>query len=372
MNKKKLNIIKRIENGESLDNFPEYEYDIDLVIVSLKKNIGTISSVIEKFKDNKEFVLKAMYICPIIVSSMSDRLKDDQEVMEKAIQIFNISMFDYASDRLKANESFVSKALEKAENYGVMKIMSSMGESLKINRDFLYRAMKINSIVMCYMCEEVKNDEDFIIKVIDNFPKIYPHIGQKLQTKESIYLKVLEKDGLLLAYFRKGFRKDKRIVLKAIENNPRAIMSSAYFDDKSAVLFALERDGSLLRSLSEKMKDDEDVVKIAIKNSPESFISISERLKSNKEVLECLRDSNPCYLFFANNNTLIDEEESLKKLRSYCESNANKKEMKNIENMKGWLNWYAEKMTILNTIEEKDWMDNNMYAPTTKKRMKKF
>ncbi len=136
---------------------------ISFVAISEQKEEIVINAQFDLTKvvidlNNQEALLKEIKDNPGIVESIG-RLKSDKDFMLKAISI-NTLAFKYADKPLKADRVFILKALQ--DNPKSFLLLMHVNKDIKSDKAFALKAVKINSRALHLMDKKLRKDKDVI------------------------------------------------------------------------------------------------------------------------------------------------------------------------------------------------------------------
>jgi len=188
----------------------------DVVYEVLEKEPELIEWVGDKYKKNKELLIKALQkdaslirivefkspfkddyeIANIIVSSksymplfdkLSERLRADKELAQKAVKT-NISNFYFVSKDLKEDIELVQFVLE---NKGEM--LKETSTKIKNNKDMVLIAVKNNGLALKFASKKLRKDIDVIKVALENNSAAYTFIPEEALEDENIKKLIPEK-----------------------------------------------------------------------------------------------------------------------------------------------------------------------------------
>lgn len=254
------NIIERINNNQKID----------------------FKKLDEKFKDNKELVIKFIESNPNlvgknIIKNASDRLKDDEDVVSLAV-INHATGFQYASNRLKNDKNFVKETIKKIDSY----LKNKYKDVQNLDPEFIkYTENLIILNILKNVSEELKNDKEILLSAISITPEAIKEAGKELKNNRDFILEAIKIDSFVLYYVSSKFQNDKELVLEAVKQKSYVLVtaSNKLKNDKEVVLEAVKQNGYALSYASEELKNDREVVMEAIKNDSGAIDYASEELQ---------------------------------------------------------------------------------------------
>ena len=232
-------------------NCEEFEYASERI----KNDRNFILELIEnKFKNEKEIVLKAIEFDPGVTQCISDRLKDDEEVM------FLASTYGYclehASERLKNNEEFV------------MKIFDYLYEEKCNWNEENYDSFH-SVYTLLYMGEKLKSNSKFMLSLVEkygNWLPILEYIDKNINNYKQIAKEALKKDYRSIKFLRDDLKNDIDFILEVFKiremHHSMYLYLKDYLPEHIFKILSAELDlGDFLEKYSEKNKNkDEEVL----------------------------------------------------------------------------------------------------------------
>lgn len=174
-------------------------------------------------KADKELMLKAIY--SYISSSHADKkLRHDKAFMFEVVS-FNGNDLAYASDGLKDDEELVLRALSTGRSI----IFKDASKRLKNSEEFVLKAIEVNASVINEVNASMRHDLKFINKVFKTNPNILIHLSKKFFNSigfEIDFAKAMfavNFNGILLTYLDENFKENEDIIEAALSNNTSAI-----------------------------------------------------------------------------------------------------------------------------------------------------
>lgn len=147
-------------------------------------------------------------------------------------------------------------------------------------------------------------------------------------------------------------------------NNSHYTESEIYQIDKEYILLMIKNNPSYFRTLPDEWRADKDIVSFAIEKDPSSLCFTSEEFRGDKEfVLMAVQKDGFCLLFAT--IELQNDKELLLILRN------KKQDVLNV-GPNHYLEWFNERMRILEIYENDEWMKNNIPQSPLKHKPRKF
>lgn len=259
---------------------PEPEYDFSQV--GCDPNESDIHLILGEIKKRKGDVFRTIPDC----------LKLNRKLMMRAA-IVDASEFQYASDILKEDESFVHRMLEINPE-----VLVFAAPSLRCDPKFMEEATYLNRNALKYADEKLLNNKIFMRNMIRIDAQNYMFASERLRALTEFAKPAFADNGLLLQYAPENIRNTKELVTIAVKSNAEA-----------------------LKFASKKLQENKDLKKLATKKSSiksedelhkfllENYIDISN--KKNVGIIIGNR------MKFFGDNKIIDRNYVTKWQRSY-------------------------------------------------------
>lgn len=242
----------------------------------------------------------------------ADEILGDENIMSLFVDA-NSSLIRFASKKLLKNNQFISKFVQKDPSifkYLPSEIIKSLPEDLKERYSIYYAEINSNSEeeqfnelwkrflnhnkmtqdswdtsriysdVLQNLPDEFKESTRLIKKVLERCPDAIKGYYAKSQDH---YLFAIEKEGYLVREVPTELRNNERFLLKAIKVNPSSFssMNLNRTGKKKFVLDAMNTNGLALKYVSDKFRNDKDVVLTALRNNIDAMMFISDSLKQD-------------------------------------------------------------------------------------------
>jgi hypothetical protein len=247
----------------------------------------------EKFKDDKDVVLKEMTHHGDMFEFVSDRLKADEEVLISSLKSSNGNSIIFASPTLKSNMDIVKNALQYI-NYSSINVFKDLGMLAQSNKEIALLAISKKPESYLYVSEDLKNDIDIVKTAIKLDGSLFKFIPLSFKQNKEIFLLAIKQYALAIEFATEEFKNNlevAKIVLASKYDKTLSFFSDEIRDNKELVLFAVKNHASQLEFASKRLKMDYDLVKQAITQSGVTYRFIDENLKSDpyliKKAIEC-------------------------------------------------------------------------------------
>jgi hypothetical protein len=211
-------------------------------IKKVKKTGYDLRDLDETFRDNEEVVLAAIESDMMAFGFASERIKDDEKFFSKALKVSRGDLIQFASDRIRNDKKCATKAIKSSwTSYNLI------GDELKGDRELLELALDSNSNIFSNdtpleTCAEIfKSDKEIVKRAVKNWAFALRCASDELRNDRELVMMAVSDIGGALEYASDNLKNDKEIVLKAVSLDPDA-----------------------LEYASGKMKKDKDVLKAVL------------------------------------------------------------------------------------------------------------
>jgi hypothetical protein len=252
--------------------------------------------LLEKFKNDREFVLEAVKQKGELLKYVSEEFKNDREVVMEAVKQDGGSL-KYASEEFKNDREVVMEAV-KQKSWSFY----DASNSLKKNRDFVIEIVKIQGHALKYASHEFKNDREVVMEAVKNHDGSFEHASNSLKKNRDFVIEVVKTKGYALKYASEELKNDRDVVIEAVGKYSVFSLSYVSFeyasnelkDNKDFVIEVVKANGYALKYASDKLKNDRDVVIEAVKRNGRSLKYASDELRNDRDVvIEALKESWP-------------------------------------------------------------------------------
>ena len=261
-------------------------------------------------KDNEEYMLKLIKNDYFDIRFASDRLKNDSNFILKAMKTGNSAFkcLAYASDELRSNKDFIFNIFKKHGSY----IFSLVSESLKSDKEFILKLLKLEYICFAYIDYNLRNDKEFMMEAISINPETYEFASYELKNDKEFALQAIRKNPLSFPYASDKLKNDKDFTLQAINISFFVIeyIKTKFRDDKDIVLEFLKQDkyGDSLRFASNKLTNDKEFMLQVASLNVRALKNASDELKNNQEFILKAFEKDKRSIEFASDRLKNDKE----------------------------------------------------------------
>lgn len=197
----------------------------------------------------------------------------------------NPEAFQYLSEEIKNDENIILKAVR--ENADVFEYAS---DRLKDNEEFIEIMLDKSNIIYKFSSDRLKYNMSFINKAVNNNRGIHvlKYVPDSIKEDQSFMEKMIDVRGFALNYFPDKYRLDKKYLLRAIKNNGGNLLKylPENLTDDDDIAFAAVNDNGSVTYLSDRLKDNEELGLIAVKHSGYNLQYLSNKLKNNQQIVD--------------------------------------------------------------------------------------
>ena len=150
---------------------------------------------------------------PSRLKDLDDTKKLDPKIFTEALRLHTIT-YKYIHEHLKNDIEFNLKVLNSINASAF-----DFSKMIKKNLDIQKAAVLNNVLDFENTDKSLKNDKEFVNKIIIKKPNLYKHISEKLKLDKDFNFNLLITTPSVYSYFDENLQKEKKFVLKAIKIN---------------------------------------------------------------------------------------------------------------------------------------------------------
>ena len=276
---------------------------------------------LDKLRDDREVMSELIEQNRYNLKYASARLKDDKSIVRKAVRS-TPDVIEYASEKLRKDKDFVIdlvlEAIEKKANdlhdvtwaykYGPM--IENVKDCLNDNKEIMKKLVHYEEDFAKYLSDKLRDDREFILGVIkDRNSTILKYASPRLQDDREVIMVALEHVASSIQYASKRLKNDKELISKAFEHSWNDFSYISKDQENTEILIAaIKRFGTVapeivssefgefidptftqyetfMSNLTENARDNKEVMLAAINENGSAFKYGSERMRSDKELL---------------------------------------------------------------------------------------
>ena len=283
---------------------PYLQEDIDKIkhkqFIKPKQN-NDLKTEFNLSQDNLDNDLLFMLFCVNKEGSMlsyaSDNLKNNQKLV--LISCYhNKSNFKYASNKLKSNILFAKKLLKFHDKDFLIHCFEHFNENVRSDKKIVLKFLADDIFNYEYIGNNLKN-KDFLLEFhnLKNFRShILKYASYECKNDRDLVLKCLKKDEANLYSFTNGNNKDANLDFCSNLDHEKyddLLDNFIHFNnDREIVIQAIKMNGDNFLSASESLRNDIEIVKLAIMNCYYNISFEDEFVDKYKHVKRVLNNIN--------------------------------------------------------------------------------
>ena len=279
--------------GYALKYAPDYAKKDKKIVESAMRASDGVALVWadEELQNDKDLVMLALELGRPFKLAVKDQLQNDKDIIRKAVKyynnpkndkVFNIEPLANISDENFAYELFCLNSV----------ILEQINENLRNDMKFMLRVAKRNTYsnyyALKYASDELRNNENFMSKLIENDPMIFTAFDEKLQKDQKFIKRLLEltKNTDFLSFISDEFKNDPNFILDTVDICPQALCraSDDLLSNKEFMMKAVKKRGSLYTYASDELKSDKDLLIEAMKIDPHMIKYANDDLKNKASI----------------------------------------------------------------------------------------
>lgn len=330
-------------NGLLLKNVKEkYKDDYSVAKEAIKNNPLSIEYISKRLQDDITLVKESVTNCPSLIEFASTRIKEDKNIIMQIVAL-NPNVINFLSKDLTKDEEIMELyiRLSSIENWNIV------DDSLKNNKEFILKIIDINAFVVQYLSQEWLSDKEIARKALSKKGNTVMYFSQSIKADPDLMLGILnEKVGKYLIHnVDESLLRNKDFFMKAIVKTEGYYfeIEPSFLGDRDVVNLLLDYSYEIIMKTSPELKDDDLLMSKALKKNGLVLNYASRRIQNDKQMVLLAMKTNVISLKYAS-EILQNDKELLEILKS-ADINTTK--------LKQNINWYEERMDVLNTYERK-------------------
>lgn len=281
------------QNGTALWYVKDcFQRDQKFVLDSMREGI-TLRFSREEFREDKEFVLKAVAKNCFALPWIGVNFNKDREVAQTAIQ----------SGSWIPKDS--SKEIPEISDYGFSLFNNSnlAKEALIFNfidveflndEAFMIQAVRQNGMLLSALSAPLRNDYHIVLAAVTQEGRALKFVSQAHKKDRDITLAAVSQNGCALEYVIDEFKGNKEITLAAVNQDGKALqfVSESFKKERDITLAAVTQNGSALKFANEEFRKDKGIVLAAVRQDGNALEFAEDGLKNDRDiVLEAVRQN---------------------------------------------------------------------------------
>lgn len=235
----------------------DFRMNEDFMLEAIKLNSWSINLIPPILRNNEEFMLQAIKLNYLCLEYISNELLAHSEIINRVFEFINISK--YSGNPMLSDENIILEAIKNGELF----CFANVSDDIRNNREFMLKAIELNSDCIGYSSNKLLNDSDYMIEVIKKNPKCINFASVDLKHEKDFMLKAIERDIWCMEYARENLLNDEDFVLQAIERqNYKCLVygNIKFRGDKEFMLKAIEKDIICYELISDDLRYDNDIL----------------------------------------------------------------------------------------------------------------
>jgi hypothetical protein len=245
--KEKEQIIKAINGYEiNYSNIPiHYWLDEDVLKSAVKKGGVAIQYLSQEQLNNTELLLDLIKINMECIKHLDySQYRNNKEFMMRVLEETDGSCIQFAGKSLRSDCEFVLKSIKNSTS-----LIRFASEVLTSDRDFILSLVAKDGSVFNYASEELRNDKELIIFALQNTKNslyIMSSIGDEIKKDKEFILKLIKMNFEVYEYLE-DLKSDWNIIINCLAQDHKVVIKidKDYFKNKS-----LEQVFEFVQSLS--------------------------------------------------------------------------------------------------------------------------
>lgn len=262
--------------------------DRELVIEAIKNNDWALEFASDELK--KDFLICVMACLKKsnknLMRFISPELKSNRYFILTLV-LEDISFFSYCDKSLKADKEFILEVIKRGKKSASYNIYTYISKTLRKDKDIIFEGIKHKLFHTYNIPLEFRDNKKIMIELIKIDSSILEYASDILKNDPEVIITSIKKEGKHLKYASDRLKDNEKIVKLAIENNPFAILyaSDRLQRNKKLLLKAVKINGEVLSELPTEILNnvkivDDKILEEAVKSYPDIQILIDQRQKS--------------------------------------------------------------------------------------------
>ena len=205
---------KKYENSRE-----ELKNNREIAIISIIKSMGSDYKLIPRYlKNDLEIINIALFLNGEVINDIPQKLKENNAYALMAINS-NGSALRFLSDKYKKDKEFVLKAVKNGAS------IEYLDEDFKNDKEIVFKAAENNWREFEFASEELRNDKAFISQVLDALDctdkrrSLFNSLPDELRTNKKFCLKLVSKHWGLYSALNVELRDDMDILIEAMKQD---------------------------------------------------------------------------------------------------------------------------------------------------------
>ena len=251
----------------------------------------------EEFRSNVELMEPLIMENPFLYRFALGAAKADESLIKKVLEeepfcaryVPNDYFSNMDSQVRSYYKKFQDKTISRASDVEDTESLESFLASTTEQRTKLIDRIAFNPYEFKNLSDQQKKDIDLLKAIIDKNPDA---INSMYRVPDSIVLYAIEKDASVVENLYKSYKQNKDFMLKAIKVNSEAYdyALKSMTSLKSFTLDAVEKNGLVLEYVDEKFKSNREIILAAVRQEPSALEFIKPELLEDKDLCQVVYD----------------------------------------------------------------------------------
>lgn len=284
-----------------------------LVLAAVRQNGLALEHARGAAREDRDVVLAAVQENGMALRFAPEELRADEEIVAAAVAQ-NVEAFNLASHSVNNKEAVIMAAIALPSDINARAaqvraaVFRNASESLRQDRDFVIRAIKVNWRVLGHVLPEHKSDRDICLVAAARCGEALTLVDPSLRSDKEFILATVNKNGSALQHSTSESQEDEQVVLAAVAHCPGAMQYASYklktdlafvkevvktnraafkyaIQAKSLAIEIMHLDGLALAFASPPLRADPDVVLAAVAQTGAAFQHAATELKTDPAVV---------------------------------------------------------------------------------------
>jgi len=220
---------------------PEKFQKDEQVILSAVKAGWELGNVDKSLKNYNDIVLAAIVKDPNMFEKIDSNLKKDKKIALAATK--TKENFDKLRDEFKNDQDVILEAIKNEKSFGTSDIFKKVNETLKSNKNFIIKAVKLNGNIIQQVTNNFKKDKDVFLSAVQKNGYCLYYADDNLKKDKDVVMAAISNYSSALQHADETLKKDREIVLTAIKNHTGwdyiDYLDQSFIEDKDFVIEAI-------------------------------------------------------------------------------------------------------------------------------------
>lgn len=264
-----------VHDGFKITEFnDEIKDNPEVCILAIEKNPRSVlfNNFSTELKKNRDVVLAAVKVQPDLYrkSSQAKAIRNDIEIISETLK--QGTMLEFMPKWVQSNEDLVTLAV--CNNPYAMKYASG---GIQDNSNIANKILEVmgndsklaGSSAIRFLSSRIKDDYEFMERAVKINGSNFEYASDRLRADRNIFTSALINESNNKKYFVEIFEKS----------------DVAFKSDRELIFNLIQIQGSIIEHVSYTLRDDSEIAYHSVKNDCMAFSYVSDRLKSDKDLM---------------------------------------------------------------------------------------